>query len=162
MNTVTLRPTVLGDLDFVTGAEREPDNRGFILSWERERHAAAISDDDFAHWIIEHPEEGRVGFVILAGLRDPSRSIEFRRSVVTAKRRGIGRAGVREVKRRAFRELGAHRLWLDVKEHNERARSLYKSEGFVEEGILRDSLLGERGYESLVVMSMLESEYRPE
>lgn len=80
--------------------------------------------------------------------------------MVAEKGRGHGRAALRLVKERAFGELGAHRLWLDVKEENARARRLYESEGFVSEGVLRDSFWTGEGYESLVVMSILESEYR--
>jgi RimJ/RimL family protein N-acetyltransferase len=63
----------------------------------------------------------------------------------------------------AFRDLHAHRFWLDVKQLNTRALALYQSEGFVEEGRLRESVrvatgAGD-GYDSLVVMSMLDREY---
>ena len=61
----------------------------------------------------------------------------------------------------SFQELGAHRLWLDVKPHNERARALYRSEGFVEEGTLRDALYYNGRFESLVVMSILRPEWSP-
>ena len=61
----------------------------------------------------------------------------------------------------AFEEHGAHRLWLDVKPHNERARALYRSEGFVEEGVLRDALLTGDRFESLLVMSLLRPEWTP-
>jgi RimJ/RimL family protein N-acetyltransferase len=77
-------------------------------------------------------------------------------------RSGVGlgaRVGLRLVKERAFGPLRAHRFWLDVKEENRRARSLYESEGFVAEGVLRDSFWTGEGHESLVVMSLLESEY---
>ena len=60
----------------------------------------------------------------------------------------------------AFRDLGAHRFWLDVKSANARALSLYRSEGFVEEGRLRESVRSGGGYDSLIVMSLLEPEYR--
>ena len=60
----------------------------------------------------------------------------------------------------AFRDLGAHRFWLDVKSKNVRAQALYRSEGFVEEGRLRDSVRTDDGYDSLIVMSMLEHEYQ--
>jgi RimJ/RimL family protein N-acetyltransferase len=68
---------------------------------------------------------------------------------------------VRAVKRFAFEEHQAHRLWLDVKAFNARARHLYASEGFVEEGVLRECLRGESRFDSLVILSMLASEYRP-
>ena len=64
----------------------------------------------------------------------------------------------------AFRDLHAHRFWLDVKLLNTRAQTLYRSEGFVEEGRLRESvrLTGDAadGYDSLVVMSLLDREYQ--
>ena len=53
---------------------------------------------------------------------------------MTEKGRGHGRAALRLAIELAFEEHGAHRLWLDVKPHNERARALYRSAGFVEEG----------------------------
>jgi len=65
---------------------------------------------------------------------------------------------VRAVKGLAFNELRAHRLWLDVKTHNARARLLYKSEGFPEEGLLRECIRGPVGFEFLVVMALLRHE----
>ena len=67
---------------------------------------------------------------------------------------------MRLLKRMAFRDLGAHRFWLDVKETNTRALALYASEGFAVEGRLRECLRTDVGYASLVVMSVLEAEYR--
>lgn len=67
---------------------------------------------------------------------------------------------MRLVKAIAFDHLGAHRLWLDVRDHNVRAQRLYDSEGFVREGFLRDyNKVGDR-FESLIIMSMLEDEHR--
>ena len=40
-----------------------------------------------------------------------------------------------------------------------RALALYASEGFVEEGRLRESVRLTEGYDSLVVMSLLDREY---
>jgi RimJ/RimL family protein N-acetyltransferase len=79
---------------------------------------------------------------------------------VTRKRAGFGRAAVRAVTLWAFETHGAHRLWLEVKPFNERARAIYAGEGFREEGTLRDVIKGAAGYESLIVMSMLHPEYR--
>ena len=80
--------------------------------------------------------------------------------MVVRKRRGYGRAIVRAVKELAFEELRAHRLWLDVKEHNARARALYRSEGFAEEGLLRECLRGPVRFESLIIMALLHHESR--
>ena len=85
--------------------------------------------------------------------------MELRRLAVTVKGRGHGRAALRAAIALAFEEHGAHRLWLDVKPHNERARSLYRSAGFAEEGVMRDALFHDGKFESLVLMSILRPEW---
>jgi RimJ/RimL family protein N-acetyltransferase len=161
VKNVLLRPTTTADLDFVLAAESAAENREFILPWPRDQHLAAINSTASAHRIVEDETSGQpVGYLILLGLGGIHRSIEFRRVVVTAKGCGYGRAAVRMVKTFAFAELAAHRLWLDVKEFNHRARRLYESEGFTVEGLLRECCLGQTGFESLYVMSILESQFR--
>ena len=76
------------------------------------------------------------------------------------KGQGIGRACVRQLKQMAFHDLHAHRFWLDVKALNQRATALYAGEGFVEEGRLRESVKLDEGYETLIVMGMLDREYQ--
>jgi RimJ/RimL family protein N-acetyltransferase len=168
-----LRPTLLSDLAFVHSVETDARNLPFITPWERTQHEAAVRIPDFRHFIVEsgrNDEEGvHEGFVILQGCRNPHRSVELKRIVLrpAAHRRGLGRSCVRLLKRMAFRDLRAHRFWLDVKSLNTRALALYVSEGFVEEGRLRESVrlmglgsLGDAaGYDTLVVMSLLDREY---
>jgi RimJ/RimL family protein N-acetyltransferase len=162
---VRLRPTMLSDLDFVLSVERDPRNLPFITPWERPQHEGALRFPDARHFIIEADgASDREGFVILQGCRNPHGSVELERIVVQRKGLGLGRAGVRVLKRMAFCDLGAHRFWLDVKSLNARALALYASEGFVEEGRLRESVRisgeGADGYDSLVVMGMLDREYQ--
>lgn len=158
---IRLRRTSEGDLDFVLAAEGAEDNRRFVGQWTREQHREAMSHPDLAHLVVERVDEGRpVGYVIMAGLLDANRSVEFRRVVITEKGKGYGREVLRVVKKMAFEELKAHRLWLDVRENNQRARRLYESEGFVAEGVLRECVSVGSGWESLVLMSVLEQEYR--
>jgi RimJ/RimL family protein N-acetyltransferase len=159
-----LRLTLLSDLEWVQSVETDAHNRPFITPWERPQHEAALRIPDFRHFIVEAgPSGSRDGFVILQGCRNPHRSVELKRIVLQTKGRGLGRACVRLLKRMAFRDLRAHRFWLDVKSLNQRALALYASEGFVEEGRLRESVrissdLAD-GYDSLVVMSLLDREY---
>jgi len=162
---VRLRPTMLSDLDFVLSVEQDPACRPYITPWERTQHEGAVRFPDFRHFIVEAgPGTEAVGFVILQGCRSPHRSIELKRMVIRVQGRGLGRACLRELTRMAFRDLRAHRFWLDVKARNTRAAALYASEGFVEEGRLRecvraDPSAGGPAYDSLIVMSMLEGEY---
>ena len=160
-----LRPTMLSDLDFVTTVERDSRNLPFITPWERTQHEGAVRFPDFRHFIVEGGEDfAAIGFVILQGCRNPHRSVELKRIVLQPKGIGAGRACVRLLKQMAFRDLKAHRFWLDVKALNTRALDLYRSEGFVEEGRLRESVRvtidGADGYDSLVVMSLLDREYQ--
>jgi diamine N-acetyltransferase len=168
---IRLRPTLVSDLDAVVAIEQAPANRPFITPWARPQHEGAIRIPDFRHFIVERGEgDGRQGFVILQGCRNPQHSVELKRQVLRpeAQQQGLGRACVRRLKALAFDQLQAHRFWLDVKSRNTRALALYLSEGFVEEGRLRESVRvddpeaapadGPR-YDSLVVMSLLDREY---
>ena len=157
---IELRKTTDNDLSFVIAAESDSENRRFITAWPEEKHRAALNDADIQHLIIESKPNERVGFVILAGLQGEHRNIEFMRLVITEKGKGYGKAAVQTIKRHAFETIAAHRLWLDVKELNTRARALYENEGFRYEGTLRECLKSTDGFESLVLMSLLEQEYR--
>ncbi|MCU0812948.1 MAG: GNAT family N-acetyltransferase [Burkholderiaceae bacterium] len=161
---IRLRPTMLSDLDFVHQVETDSHNLPFITPWERTQHEGAVRFPDFRHFVVEAGAEYRqAGFVILQGCRNRHRSVELKRLVLQPKGQGYGRACVRLLKRMAFRDLHAHRFWLDVKSLNQRALALYRSEGFVEEGRLRESVRVSSdladGYDTLVVMSMLDREY---
>ena len=167
---VHLRPTLLSDLDFVIQVETDSHNLPFITPWERPQHEGAVRFPDFRHFVVETgPGYTPSGFVILQGCRNPHRSVELKRLVLhhDGQGQGLGRATVRLLKQMAFRDLHAHRFWLDVKLLNTRAQTLYRSEGFVEEGRLRESvrLTGQAGssadgYDSLIVMSLLDREYQ--
>ena len=156
---LALRPTRADDLGYVVATESDADNAPYLAPSPRAEHEGFLGDPRQRHLIAE--VEGRpVGFVLMR-LHPEDRAVELRRLAVTEKGRGYGRATLRAVARAAFEEHGAHRLWLDVKPHNERARALYRSEGFVEEGVLRDALLSGDHFESLVVMSLLRPEWTP-
>ena len=166
MNTrVRLRPTMQSDIPYVVSLEQDAQNLPFITPWDRTQHEAAIRFPDMRHFIIEGGEglEG-VGFAIVIGCRSQHHSIELKRMVIQTKGRGYGRAALKVAKRIAFDDLGAHRFWLDVKSRNTGAQALYQSEGFVVEGTLRESVRtrgddGVMGFDSLVVLSMLKSEF---
>lgn len=166
MNTpperIRLRPTMLSDLDFVVEVETDGHNLPFITPWERTQHEGAVRFPDFRHFIIEAGDSyASVGFAILQGCRNPHKSIELKRIVLQpeAQDRGVGSACIRWLAQMAFRDLGAHRFWLDVKGRNTRAQALYRREGFVEEGRLRESVRTDDGFDDLIVMSMLDREH---
>lgn len=155
---MTLRRTTTAELDYIVELEKHQENRSYVFQQTREEHQDMLSQKDMLHltvWQAAKP----AGYVIIRGLLHPARSLELRRFVIEHKGRGAGRLVLRLCKAIAFEELGAHRLWLDVVDYNHRAIELYRSEGFVQEGVLRECDLFEGKYASLVVMSMLSREY---
>ena len=159
-NRITIRYTQESDLDFVVNSEQEPDNAKYVGQWTKDKHIDALSHKDILHLIIEDVTTNKViGYVIMSGLENPNHSIEFRRVVICKKGTGLGRETLRVIKKIAFEQLNAHRLWLDVRYDNNRAQNLYKSEGFTEEGVLRECIFYNGNYESLIIMSVLENEY---
>lgn len=160
-NSVVLKEAGRQDLGFILHAEQSAKTDGFVGGWSEAEHRSAMQDADVAYWLILVPPVTRpVGYVIVRGLESEHGSLELKRLVVSETDRGYGRQALRLVEQRAFDQLGAHRLWLDVFEHNARARHVYASEGFVLEGTLRECVKLPSGYTSLVVMSLLEREYR--
>ena len=155
---LNLRSTTETDLSFVIVTEHEAAKSGVVTAQSPEDHKNYLEDGNVRHLIIEN-ENKAVGYVILAGLEDKNESVELRRIVVAEKGKGFGRQALRLIKKIVFNESNAHRLWLDVVDHNERARRLYESEGFIEEGVWRECFKSETGRESLVFMSILRHEY---
>lgn len=158
---VRLRPTRINDLEFVLGTERDPENAPFIRQWTEEQHRSAIDAENAAHFIITaRPDHRPVGYVILCNLDRDDHAVQLKRLVIAEKGRGFGRSAMQCVKAVAFDEFRVHRLWFEVTTGNARAMNLYKSDGFVQEGTLREAawIMGRRV--SLIVMSMLEPEYR--
>lgn len=156
---LVLRPALAGDIEAIISIESRGSIAKFIRPWRHERHAAALENRDFAYLIAEAADT-TVGFVIFQHVLSTDRAINLMRIAVTEPGQGYGKPLMRLAMRHAFIDLGAHRLWLDVFAENHRARHVYRDLGFVEEGTMRDAALKLDGFHSLVIMSMLEDEYR--
>lgn len=156
---ILLRRTGPKDLEFVCTAEQGEENRDFVSQQTVEQHLETINNENMLHLIVEDNSRS-VGYLIMAGIKNQSKCMELKRIVITTKGKGYGRSALRACKEIAFDMHGAHRLWLDVVHYNKRAQSLYLSEGFVQEGILRECDYYKGEYQSLIIMSILEDEYR--
>ena len=124
-----LRLTEAKDLGFVYAAEQHEDNRDYVSQQTLDQHMAILENKDMFHLIVESASKP-VGYILMAGLKSHNRCIELKRFVITEKGKGFGRKALKLCKTTAFELEKAHRLWLDVVEHNQRARTLYRSEGF--------------------------------
>jgi len=155
-----LRLAAPDDIPAILAIERTPMAREFVGQWSEERHHAALVGGD-ARYYISETEWGEVqAYAILRGIQETSRAIELKRIVVAVPERGLGRRIIEELMRIAFRELGAHRLFLDVYEDNARARHIYESLGFQYEGVMREAAHRDGHWCNLRLMSILESEYK--
>ena len=158
---VYFEDTKENNIDFVIELEREEENKLYVGQWDRNQHISSLSNNDIKHLIIKMKENHKpAGYIILAGLQNENDSIEFRRIAIKEKNKGIGSQALKLVKEFAFEKQKANRLWLDVRENNKRGRHVYKKEGFTEEGILREVIKSKKGYETLVLMSILKNEYK--
>ena len=155
---MSLRIATPADIPAVIALERGSIARQFVGQWSEDRHRTTLAGPDARYYVSEAPG-GIEAYVILRGLREDSRSIELKRIVVRTPERGLGRQILTDLIRIAFRELGAHRLFLDVFDDNARARHLYESLGFKYEGVMREAAHRDGHWHNLHLMSMLESEY---
>ena len=125
-------------------------------------HSASMADESVRYWIARDDAGKALGFAVLAGLNDKWGNILLRRIAVAAPGQGTGTKMLAEVIDRTFAELpGAYRFWLDVFEHNARARQSYKKLGFTEEGVIRQGYIMPDGRRvDRMMMSVLRPEWR--
>lgn len=156
---LTLSKTVPEDVALIM--KLESDNNQFVTEYSRERHMDILKDKNYMHLSIKRKNNGKlVGLVLLFGIQDVNRVLEFRRLAISEKGAGFGRETIRIIKHFCFEQLKFHRLWLDVFDDNQRAIGLYESESFIFEGLLRENHLSNGRYRSLRIYSILESEYK--
>lgn len=158
--TVTLRPATEADIPFVMATERMPGFERTVGRWEEAAHRAEIANPASAYFIGEREGEP-AGFAIVLSLDEPAGNVLLKRIAVAAPDRGIGRALLAQVIDWVFARPQSHRFWLTVAPHNERARHLYRSLGFQQEGMLREAHINPQGERiSSVLMSLLRPEWQ--
>lgn len=155
---ISLQKTTAVDLPVVMAMENHADNRDFVTQNSLERHLAIIDGADEEHLKVMDIDGKMIGYVILVGLENPNKIIELRRLVIAEKGKGYGRETLQRIKQYCFQQLNCHRLFLDVIEDNLRAQHLYRSEGFVQEGLMREAHKTKDGYKNLLLLSILEHE----
>ncbi len=154
------RDATAADIPQICALERLPEFRTMVASWPQEQHLKMLADPGVIYIVAEDQQGQIAAFAILRGLDSEHRSVELKRLVVGVPNQGTGRKLLTEVADRAFGEHRAHRLFLDVFVTNDRARHVYETFGFRKEGIMRDAIYRDGAYHPLVLMSLLENEYR--
>ena len=146
--SIEIRPLKPEDLDEVYAIERRsflwPWSRGVFIHFYRvtpHLFLVAIADGRVIGYVMGEMEEDdgvKVGHVVNIAVHEAYR------------RRGIGTRLMREIER-IFRELGAEKVRLEVREGNEGAKAFYKHLGYRETGMLK------RYYWGLTALKMEKS-----
>lgn len=141
-----LRHTRPGDLPTVVAFEEALDTSQFLGRGGMEWHTAALGDPDVDHWVLVDRLDRVIAFGILVGLQQ-GEVVEIRRMVVAPEGRGqgLGRLLLRQLLEQALAGPTVRRVWLDVSADNTRARSLYRTVGFVEKPAPSDAVLLDNG-----------------
>jgi len=153
------RQAVPADMDYIMKVEYLPENAKYVIPYAREVHLATLNTKGAVHLIIETLDGSPVGFLMIAGLDNPSKEIEFTRIILAVKGQGYGQETLSMLKSWAFDDLKFHRAWLDCKDHNTRALHVYEKAGFQREGLIRETILTDGVYENLVILGILDREY---
>lgn len=147
------------DISQIVAIEQIPGYGSYIGTWTAAEHLRAMENPDNGYFVARDASGAVEGFAILQGVQSEHRNLHLKRIAVRTANRGLGRTLLEHVMSRTFGHHRAHRLWLDVFDTNMRARHFYAAYGFREEGIMREAILREGEYHTLVIMSLLDREY---
>ena len=165
LGIVQLRKPEPSDADALFAQKNDPDVAGqlggFTKGYSRaeiarwiETHSAA--KDEALYAIID--QQGRcLGHVGLYNIDHRVRTAEFAIMIgdKSAWGKGIGRRCTKWALEFGFQELALRRIYLNVLESNVRARKLYDSLGFTQEGCLRQAQWKSGRWVNVIVMGIL-------
>jgi [ribosomal protein S5]-alanine N-acetyltransferase len=169
---VILRGFVASDIDDRLRHPIDPEEEdGYGSSWRREwhgeryhtrEHLLALStrpDPGVYEWTVEHDGHsiGHAGLRVDADQHGATFTVGL--FVAGLRGRGLGREITRLVLSWAFGELGVHRVELEVLAFNHPAINCYLACGFRQEGVRREAVLYPDGWQDLILMGLLRSEY---
>ncbi|EYR64968.1 GCN5 family acetyltransferase [Actinotalea ferrariae CF5-4] len=170
---VVLRPVAARDAEQMWEMVNDPEGRrltGTVVEHTREQvdaWCATVSGRpgriDLA--ITTHDSDEFLGEIVLADVDEHDANASMRMALRPGQRgRGFGGEAIGLVLEHAFAAppegLGLHRVALDVLEINPRARMLYESHGFEVEGRLREVHRDGEYWTDVVLMAILEDDYR--
>jgi RimJ/RimL family protein N-acetyltransferase len=169
---VILRPPQDSDVDDRLRHPIDPEEEdGYGSSWRRTWDGRRYHTREYLTAGRERPGPGNYAWAVehdghcigSAGLRVDAdqHCATYTVGLFVARLRGqgLGREITRLVLSWAFRELGAHRVELQVLASNRRAINCYLACGFRQEGIRREAELYPDGWKDFIVMGVLQSEY---
>lgn len=83
---VRVRASLESDIDYIMKTESDPSNSPYVFQWTYDQHKAAMENPDILHLLIEDKDTSEpAGYMIVAGVLSPHKSIELMRIAVSKK-----------------------------------------------------------------------------
>ncbi len=122
----------------------------------------SVEEKDRSFFLIVAPDGRIVGESVINEIDWELHCANFRICLYrrTERGRGIGTWATEVTRDFAFETLRLYRLSLDVYAFNSRAERVYAKAGFRREGVLRDAVRDGDAYADVILMSLLEDEWR--
>ena len=121
----------------------------------------AYDDLTSLHFAIADIDDEYMGTVSLKNIDPRNRNAEY--AISTRQRvhgTGLAKMATLDVLRYAFEVMGLHKVYLNVKETNERAIAFYRKIGFEEEGRFRQHVCEDEHYVDLLWFGMTRYQYQ--
>jgi ribosomal protein S18 acetylase RimI-like enzyme len=134
MPHITLRPATPADIPFIMATERGPGYDALVGRFPEDEHRANFASDDWLYFIGVDETGTDRGFAILQNVKTETDAQFLRRLAVVDAGKGFGRPLLCAVVDWVFAHMDVDRFWFSVRNSNERARHVYRSLGFKEEG----------------------------
>jgi len=166
---VRIRAIEENDLPTLTNWRNDPEvYKNFFeyqplsLLMERRWFERFLDRGDEKFWIVETIEASKpVGTVGLVNVNWRSREAELARVLVApeCQGQGYGKEICGLALQYTFNHMNLNRIHLKVFADNTRAISIYKSLGFIEEGLLREHVFADGRYCNVLILGILHEEY---
>ncbi|MEK4518954.1 GNAT family protein [Paenibacillus sp. FSL H8-0122] len=148
------------------GAEvrRLTGTKNHVTKEQIEQYIAHKSGDDSTVLLLIALKENDevIGDIAIQDIDGDNRNANLRIAIGDEQHQGqgYGREALLLMLDYGFGILNLHRIELEVYSYNARAAHVYESIGFVQEGVRRQTLFYNHEYHDVIMMGMLESEYR--
>jgi RimJ/RimL family protein N-acetyltransferase len=148
------------DLELMTRRSDEPPRPIALAELEQRFDEALEEPDQTSMWFAAEVDDELIGECGLHSIDHYRRSCEI--GIALGREywaKGLGQDAVRTLVDFAFRDLGMHKVGLEVLADDDRAVGAYRKVGFVEEGRRREHSWFEGGFHDALVMGILREEW---
>ena len=168
--TLTLRPARSDDVPFLVALYRDDDVAPFLAS------VRATSEEEVAAEVARSEREPDAFGVVVVEVDGTSAGVATwervnRRSRIASvsgfaiaeafRGRGLGEEAARALQRRLIRDLGLHRLQIEVYAFNERALRHAERAGWIREGVRRKAYWRNETWVDSVLFGLVEEDLEP-